>query len=693
MKEGRETGHAATLPSVDRKHLSIRSSEDYRLDVVPVGGDIVLSVHIQFKESTTRTVILVVENGHARLSVVVSPSHLAIAGLSREHIDGQTIHLEVKMSGRNARVVVDGNKVRRIRNLPSTDSKRVSVVHRHGRALDIIETNIAVTARDGGLARRGSLFSLATGLFARRLGAIIGPRRRMLRALRLVLPKAFMDIERRLSPRDRRAMVRALGELDRWAATLPVAKGERVVLVMRGRRGSRWFHSPTSGWALWDLYVEGVPEALITQCRERGWRLTIVYEGLLPEYDDKRRGYAERYPDVVDEVATADLGGIFAVGRTAREVEYFRLVDELVRSASFQAGFSYRGVDFFDEMKLIVTAAIPRYSALYDLRYRAWIEIFSRLRPAAVFGGRLEVRPDINAAARKLGVKSTTIKLGVSEEMLPPYIAFHADGTFDQSALPDLTLVWGDRQKELLRRRFPEFSGAIEAAGRTRNDSFVNELSSVNVNSVRRRIGLSLNERAIVYGATSRTRYGLWPGAPWGACCLSPLGIEEGLRALLRAADRLPGVRVIVKPHPADSVELIMDMVRRVSDPRVRLITDQDGFHNLELLSLADMFVSSVSSMFGEAVMCGCLPINLWTPDVNFLYEENRHSIYKSISVSVHDFDTLTEAVVKLMTDEELRGRELHRARERVEEFFGRLDGHNAERAAALGIAEAIRDQ
>jgi hypothetical protein len=85
--------------------------------------------------------------------------------------------------------------------------------------------------------------------------------------------------------------------------------------------------------------------------------------------------------------------------------------------------------------------------------------------------------------------------------------------------------------------------------------------------------------------------------------------------------------------------------------------------------------------------MCNCVAVNVWTPDVNYLYEENRNTIYKAISVPVNTMDELTETVVDLLNNPARRNAELDRMRTEVEKFFGSMDGRNADRAAQLGLS------
>ena len=171
--------------------------------------------------------------------------------------------------------------------------------------------------------------------------------------------------------------------------------------------------------------------------------------------------------------------------------------------------------------EIVETEAVNR-SAVFNTRYRAWVRFLSVVRPGVIFAGRLESRPELNQAAHLLGMKTTSVKLGIGEEMLPSFTAFKSDGAFDDNAFPDLTLLWGEPQKKFLAERLPEYKNAIEVSGRTRNDLFVREAEAVDIRAVRKRAGLHEQDRVVFCGATSRTRYGLWPGGPHGTCCMAP---------------------------------------------------------------------------------------------------------------------------------------------------------------------------
>ncbi len=490
------------------------------------------------------------------------------------------------------------------------------------------------------------------------------------------------------------AVERELEELDQRSARFSDRFDGHALLLLAGRKGCQWLLSRSrGGWILWDEYIELVPEALLDYCRANNWRLTILYAGEPPAFTRERRSYSERFPDCVDELATHSVRALLFAKHSQLEDRYARAVDELLDDRGFAAAFSYQGVRFSDQISDLAYDNIRTLGLHFLSQVHGWSQVLGRLKPDVVFGGRMEHKPAINLACHACKVPTVTTKLGISEEMLPSVIAVRPDGAFDHASYPDLFLVWGDRQRDYLRRKIPQLRSDIAASGRTRNDSFVNELGHVDTKRILRRLKFAYDDVIVIFGATCRTRYGQLPEAQWGACCMCPREYRRSLESLIELIDAVPRLRIMVKPHPADDVAMIERLIRSIGSPRVSLVTRDMGYHNSELLAVSKLFVSSVSSMFAEAVLSGRVAVNIWTPDVNYLYEQARNDLYGTISVTVKGGDELRDTVRRLLHDEALYTREHQRAVSNLGHLFGDTDGHNARRAVELGCAMVRRPE
>ncbi|HLO75851.1 MAG TPA: CDP-glycerol glycerophosphotransferase family protein [Magnetospirillum sp.] len=455
-----------------------------------------------------------------------------------------------------------------------------------------------------------------------------------------------------------------------------------IALVMRGKRGSVWhFNRQTAAWGVRDEYIENVPEAVIDACRAAGQTLTIIYHGEPPDTDDQRRGYAQRYPDVVREVATGPLSDFFRAHRRAvakRIPADFHA--RYLADPAFAGAFSHRGVGYWDFLRPHAEGHIPQLVLAVLCQYEAWRVVFGRLAPKVVVGGRMEAVPTMTQAAHAVGARVVSVKLGVGQEMMPSTIADRPDGSYAADAFPDALAVWGEYQADLLGKEFPHYPGRVVATGRTRSDTFAAD--TLPRAEVRQRLGIPEDARLIVYAATARTHYARWPEAGHGACCLSLQGFEAGLRALAALADQRTWV--LVKPHAADDLERIAALVAACGNPRVTLMRPGGAIHNADLLGASDVLASSLSSIFAEAVLLDCPAVNLWLPEVNFLYEEQRCRLYGRIAVTVETAEAMAEAVARLLNDPQARAAELARAKAALTDIIGPVDGRNAERVAAL---------
>ncbi|MDK9696774.1 MAG: CDP-glycerol glycerophosphotransferase family protein [Siculibacillus sp.] len=465
-----------------------------------------------------------------------------------------------------------------------------------------------------------------------------------------------------------------------------------VMLLMRGVRGTAWLRSRTTRrTSLVDEYSEGMPEALVERCRAVGARLTIVYEGELPGHSTVRPSYAATYPGTVCEVSTNDFAAIASAMRADVRTRTEVATSALLADPAFSAAFILDGIDVFEQFHDYIQRSIVNLSTLAVTQYHAW-KFFLEHNPAdVVVGGRLEAKPWVSRAAHDLDRQTMSIKLGIGEEMMPSMIAIDHRGDFAHRDYPDAFLVWGERQRVYLAERLPGYRGLIRAVGRARSDTFVREAASIDARAQRRLLGLPEDARLIVYGANHRSRYGQWPGVRWGSSCFSRESWVACFRALVEVAHDLGDGFVLVKPHPADDLEFIADLVRREGGDHVRLITSDMGFHNVEILAACDAFVSTVTSMFAEALIMGRVSINIWRPDVNLLYEKARWTRYSAIAAPVDDFAAMKALLMRLLTDEDAYRAEVERGLAEIRDYFGGLDGLNASRAAETAVDTAVR--
>jgi len=472
--------------------------------------------------------------------------------------------------------------------------------------------------------------------------------------------------------------------LDENEAARQIPTAGHLVLIMRGvgraqnRRGQQ---------LLSDEYSEGVVDAALPRCRSQGWRLTVVYEGEAPSRESSSRGRRGEAPVV--EVGTRDLRE-----RLRRQAEWQPVGTDRIEAFLLDPAVAetarHRGIDLMSSLAPVLAAHISRLADQAS-RLTGWRSIFRELRPDVVLGGRLEANPLLVGAAARAEAVTVSVKLGLGEEMIPAVMAYKSDNTFDGENFPDVLVVWGEEAESLLRRSAPDMTAEIVVGGRPRNDSFVSVPTSRRLSArLLRSLGIPRRARVVVYGATSFTQYGREPGDPHGACVMSPDGYRRCLRVLTELSDvSLGDVWVVVKPHPADREELIREWISDLARPNVVFVSPRGGVHNVELLNAASLFVSSPTSMFGEAALSGVPSINLCTPDVTFFYEPGKCELFGRIAVNVHSTDELSGQAGELLASRARRDEEVARARAALPAIFGPLDGQNATRIVDAAMARA----
>lgn len=471
------------------------------------------------------------------------------------------------------------------------------------------------------------------------------------------------------------------------------SKGRPMAMVFRrGRAGVNWAYDPLSGhMILDDNYSDFVQIRLAAQCQERQWCLCIVYIDRKPT--SKNPGLDVLYPDHVLEVEQSEISPFLKKAGRYRQYEILKAFKRLVAGDVFKKAFTFQGVYLGDILpEPYFKNAINRTTSL--LLSDGWLNFFQSVRIHAIFSGRIETIVPVVMAATKSSIVSATTKFGIGEEMLFPY---SGSGFFDDepATLPSHTILWGSPQVELLNSRVPTYRGEAVALGRTRNDAFVLGVPRIDKDKVKSRLGIPAANKLIVFGASFRTRFGQDERQLPGTSFLSQNTVEKCFQALNEICERVGNVTVLIKPHLSDDFETLKALTEEHLGENGLFAIEDENLHNIELLAITDVFVCNLSSMFSEAVISNVPCVQLWNDELAFFFERRRSEDYASMSKLVTSIDGLTKETERLLTDSDYREKELARARQGVEKYFGPMDGRNAERAAAaiLDYAEETPSQ
>jgi hypothetical protein len=266
--------------------------------------------------------------------------------------------------------------------------------------------------------------------------------------------------------------------------------------------------------------------------------------------------------------------------------------------------------------------------------------------------------------ARRLGVATVGLQHGFiyrhwlnyqhdADEML-------AQGRTAGFPLPTRTLVF-DRYAETTLEAMGHFPPeSIAVTGSPRLDELVGRMGTVrdDRSSLRRALGVGEAEHLLVLAAKA-----------------SEIGPHLG--ALFTAITRRPGIRLVIKPHPAESRDVYTRLV-----PPGTPVDVQDPHADLgRLLAVADGLVTMNSTVALDALVLGVPALVLGLPN-------NLSPFVEAGAMVGADGDHLEPALGTLLYDREAREALLIRGRAFAEAYEMRADGGAAGRAADRILTE-----
>jgi glycosyltransferase involved in cell wall biosynthesis len=386
----------------------------------------------------------------------------------------------------------------------------------------------------------------------------------------------------------------------------------------------------------------------------------------------RRRGARERLRDWAELPGAADAPYVhvnrYVTANVVREVARgTRQVREawraLRRSPALVQAFSHRGVTFadlalpdlagtlllqlpwaircYEEMAAVLAAARPRVVCLYA-ESSGW--------------GRAAL-----AACRAAGVPTVAIQHGI---LYPKYYSYRHEPDEAACPLPDHTAIFGEAAGRLLRAlgRYPPQS--LVATGSPKFDDLVRVARGRDRAALRRRLGVAADERLLVvasrFQAIRRTHQAIGPV----------------FAAFVRAVDSLPGVRALVKPHPAEPAGAYDEVLGRESGQRVRVLPPSADL--VELLHAADALVTVESLSAVEALVLGRPVVVLNMPS------HLRELVDQGVAVGVPASEDPAPALRRVLFEAETAARLEQARRSYLTDFAMGVDGRATARIVAL---------
>lgn len=411
-------------------------------------------------------------------------------------------------------------------------------------------------------------------------------------------------------------------------------------------------------------------DAVLGESRRRGFPLVTL--GVGPQATFRTRSAAQKWRErlrtqrddryvhvnrfVTPKLAAAALK---AFGQALSVHRRFR------GTPSLKAAFSHREVSFAEEsaedLARTLLHQVP-WAARSLLEFEA---AFRELRPRMVglYAESSGLGRAVVEAARALRIRTLGLQHGI---LYPNYFSYERteDDVRAGTPLPDTTAVYGDDGVRLLEKTFSYPPGRVVATGSPRYDALAAETGSVDRSERRRAFSIAASEKLVVLAS----RYE---------------GIRETHKAsgpvfaaLLEAIAAREGIRLIVKPHPAEPADAYDREISTVGlGQRVRVMADQTLN---QILPATDLLVTVESLSATEALVAG-------VPVVVLRHPSNlRDLVARGAAAGVPDGEDPGPAIEALLHDEATRKRWSESREAFLRDVAHGLDGRSLERLMEL---------
>jgi glycosyltransferase involved in cell wall biosynthesis len=346
--------------------------------------------------------------------------------------------------------------------------------------------------------------------------------------------------------------------------------------------------------------------------------------------------------------------------RATREIR--ALWRRLARSSAVREGFSHREVSFADLSGPDLAGTLLLQLPWAVRSHEELTAALSAIQPAALclYAESSGLGRVALAASRAAGVPSVAIQHGI---LYPKYYSYRHEADEAGCPLPDLTALFGEAAKQFLieRGRYPP--GTLVLTGSPKFDEIARTIREWDRVSLRRRLGVAPEERLIVVASRFR-----------GIASYQSIG--SAFAALVRAVEAPGNVRCIVKPHPAESPDAYLAVLRETGSSRTRLAPTDMSL--LEMLYAGDALVTVESLSAVEALAVG-RPVLLLNMPSNM-----RELVDEGVALGVSEGEDPGPALRALLFDAPTQAR-LASARERyLSRVACGIDGRATERLLKL---------
>jgi hypothetical protein len=255
---------------------------------------------------------------------------------------------------------------------------------------------------------------------------------------------------------------------------------------------------------------------------------------------------------------------------------------------ALREAFSHRGV-FFSDLAGPDFAATLLLQVPWAVRsHLEMVEVLESTRARALVlyaessgWGRVALE-----AARSRGVPSVALQHGI---LYPKYFSYRHDEDEGQCPRPTATALFGEAAKEFLVREGRYDPSTLVLTGSPKFDALLETAHGWDRAALRARHGVGDGETLVIVASRYR------------GILATHQSIGSAFVPFLQAVERRPGVRVLVKPHPAEGRQEYEAGIRDAGASRAAVVAP--GTNLVELLYAGDLLVTVESLSAIEALV------------------------------------------------------------------------------------------
>jgi UDP-N-acetylglucosamine 2-epimerase len=221
--------------------------------------------------------------------------------------------------------------------------------------------------------------------------------------------------------------------------------------------------------------------------------------------------------------------------------------------------------------------------------------------------------------------------------LYPKYYSYRHDADEADCPRPDRTAVFGESARKILVELGHYPPESLIVTGSTKFDDLLAAAARWDRAQIRRRLDVGEAERLLIVASRYRSIGD------------THASIGAAFPALVRAVDSLPGVKALIKPHPAEPEDAYAADLRAPGAARVRVLPP--GADLMEILHAADGLVTVESLSAVEALVLGRPVVVLSMPT------HLRELVEAGAALGVPAGQDPTAALRDMLFDEAVRAR------------------------------------